>query len=162
SAGGVATGIVGVIGTASAGPVGTPVTLSGYSDARQLFGLPDDFAVPTDGSNPLTLTRALQFVYANGGTTVVAVRVASARAAAAAYVLKDAGGNTVVTLTAASPGTWGNDVQVSVDDAKTPARIVEEKQTSGFSALGYHRVLPNPQNRIRVVRGDTRRVDTFD
>ena len=162
SAGGVATGIVGVIGTASSGPVGVPVTLSGYSDARQTFGLPDDFSVPTDGANPLTLTRALQFAYANGATTVVAVRVASPRAASATFAIKDSDGNTVATLTAATPGTWGNDIQISVDDAKTPARIVGEKQTSGFSALAYFRVLPNPQNRIQVVRGDTRRVDTFD
>jgi hypothetical protein len=162
SAGGVATGIVGVIGTANSGPVGVPVTLSGYSDARATFGLPDRYAVPDDGSHPLTLTRALQLVYANGASNVVALRVASKRAAAATYALKDSGGNTVVTLTAATPGTWGNDIQVSVDDAKTPARIVAEKQTSSFSALAYHRVRPDPQNRIQVVRGDTRRVDTFD
>jgi len=162
SAGGVATGIVGVIGTANSGPVGTPVTLSGYAEARDTFGLPDDFAVPDDGSNPLTLTRALQFVYANGASTVVAVRVASPHRASASYALKDAGNNTVATLTAATPGTWGNDIQITVDSSKTPAQIKGEKQTSGFSALAYHRVLPNPQNRIQVVRGDTRRVDTFN
>jgi hypothetical protein len=162
SAGGVATGIVGVIGTATSGPVGVPVTLSGYSDARQIFGLPDTYAIPKDGANPLTLTRTLQLAYANGAATVVAVRVASPRAAAATYALKDSGGNTVATLIAATPGTWGNDIQIAVGDAQVPARIVGERQTSGFSALAYHRVLPNQQNRIQVVRGDTRRVDTFD
>jgi hypothetical protein len=162
SAGGVATGIIGVIGTASSGPVGTPVTLSSYSDARQLFGLPDNYSLPNDGANPLTLTRALQMAYGNGATNVVAVRVASPRAASANYAVKDSSGNTVATLTAATPGTWGNDIQLSVDDAKAPARIVGEKQTSSFSALAYHRVLLNPQNRIQVLRGDTRRVDTFD
>jgi hypothetical protein len=162
SAGGVATSIVGMIGTASSGPVGTPVILSNYSDARQLFGLPDNYSLPNDGANPLTLTRALQMAYANGASNVVAVRVASAHAASANYALKDSDGNTVATLIAATPGTWGNDIQISIDDAKTPARVVAEKQTSSFSALAYHRVLPNPQNRIQVWRGDTRRVDTFD
>ena len=162
SAGGVTTGIVGVIGTASSGPVGVPVTLSGMADALELFGPPDSFGVPTDGSNPLTLTRALQFAYGNGASTVVAVRVASPRATAARYALKDGAGNTVATLVAATSGTWGNNIQIGVDAAKTPARITSERQTSGFSALRYKRVLPTPQNRIQVIRGDTRRVDTFN
>src|SRR5215471_2355771 len=120
SAGGVATGIVGVVGTASSGPVGVPVTLSSYSDARTLFGLPDNFSLPNDGANPLTLTRALQMAYANGATNVVAVRVASPRAASANYAVKDSGSNKVATLTAVTPGSWGNDIQISVDNANTP------------------------------------------
>jgi len=151
-----------MIGTASSGPVGVPVTLSGYSEARQLFGLPDNYANPTDGANPLTLTRSLQLAYANGASTIVAVRVASRRAAAATYALKDTSGNTVATLTAVTPGTWGNDIQVSVDKASTPARVVGERQTSSFSTLAYHTVRPNQQNRIQVARGDTRRLDSFD
>lgn len=162
SAGGVSTGIVGVVGTAAAGPVGVPVTLSGMAEANELFGAPDRFAVPTDGSNPLTLTRTLQYIYGNGASTVVAVRVASPRASAARFALKDGADNTVATLVAATPGTWGNNIQISVDAAKAPARINGERQTSGFAALRYRRVLPTPQNRLQVVRGDTRRVDTFD
>jgi len=162
SARGVATGILGVIGTAHAGPIGVPVTLSGFSQARDFFGLPDDFAVPDDGSNPLTLTRALQQAYANGASSVIAVRVASPRRASASYALKDGTGNTVAKLIAATPGRWGNDIQISVDEAKAPARIVGEKHTSSFAALNYHAVVPNPQNRVQVTRGDTRRVDIFN
>ena len=162
SARGVATGILGVVGTARSGPIGVAVTLSGYSQARDFFGLPDDFAVPDDGSNPLTLTRALQLAYANGASSVVAVRVASPRQASASYALKDGSGNSVAKLVAVTPGRWGNDIQVSVDDAKAPARIVGEKHTSSFAALNYHAVVPNPQNRIQVTRGDTRRVDIFN
>ncbi len=162
SAGGVATGIVGVIGTASSGPVGVPITLSGMAEANDLFGVPDDFSVPTDGSNPLTLTRSLQLVYGNGASTVIAVRVASPRASAAQFALKDASDHTIATLKAATPGTWGNNIQISVEDAKAPARITNERQTSGFASLRYHSVLPSPQNRLQVTRGDTRRVFTFD
>ncbi len=162
SAGGVATGVVAVVGTARSGPVGTPITLSGFSQARELFGLPDKYSIPEDGSNPLTLVRSLQLAYANGASTVVAVRVASPRAASASYALKDSAGNTVAVLTAATPGTWGNDIQISVSRARTPARIDGEKQTASFAQLGYHSVLPNPQNRIQVLRGDTRRVDNFN
>lgn len=162
SAGSVSTGIVGVIGTAASGPVGVPITLSGMAEANDLFGAPDSFAVPTDGSNPLTLTRSLQYAYGNGASTVVAVRVASPRASAARFALKDGADNTVATLVAATPGNWGNNIQISVDAAKAPARIASERQTSGFAALRYQRVLPTPQNRLQVIRGETRRVDTFD
>src|SRR4026209_1431445 len=89
SARGVATGILGVIGTAHSGPIGVPVTLSGFSQARDFFAPPDDYAVPDDGSNPLTLTRALQLDYLNGASSVVAVRVASPLRASASYALKD-------------------------------------------------------------------------
>jgi hypothetical protein len=58
-------GVVGVIGTSSLGPVGVPITLSSMAEANDLFGVPDSFAVPTDGSNPLTLTRALQYAHGN-------------------------------------------------------------------------------------------------
>jgi hypothetical protein len=162
SAGGVTTGVVGVIGTARSGPVGVPIRLSGMAEANDLYGVPDSFAVPTDGSHPLTLTRALQYLFGNGASTVVSVRVASPRASAARFALKDGADNTIATLVAATPGTWGNNIQVSVDAAKAAGRINSERQTSGFSALRYRRVLPTPQNRIQVVRGDTRRVDTFD
>ncbi len=162
SAGGVATGIVGIVGTARSGPLATPMTLSGFAQARELFGLADNHASPEDGAHPLTLTRAVQLAYANGASTVVAVRVASPRAASASFALKNGAGNTVAVLAATTPGSWGNDIQVSVSPAKAPARIVGERQTSSFAALTYSSVQPNPQNRIQVVRGDTRRVDTFD
>lgn len=162
SAGRIATGIVGVVGTSSAGPVGVPVTLSGFANAREVFGLPDDFDAPVDGANPLTLTRALQHVYGNGASTVIAVRVARGTAASASFALRDGADHTVATLTALSPGTWGNDIQVSVAPATAPARIVNERQTSGFGSLAHRKVRPSAENRIQVTRGDTRRVDTFN
>jgi hypothetical protein len=162
SAGRIATGIVGVVGTASAGPVGVPVTLSGFANAREVFGLPDDFDAPVDGSNPLTLTRALQHVYGNGASTVIAVRVAQPTAASATFTLRDGAAHAVAVLTAVSPGTWGNDIQVSVAPAVAPARITGERQTSGFAALAHRKVRPSPENRIQVLRGDSRRVDVFD
>lgn len=162
SAGGVATGIVGVVGTAKSGTIGKAFTLSGYSEAREIFGPPDDYELPEDGSNPLTLTRALQLSYANGATNVIAVRVASNTSSAATYALKDGSDNTVATIRASSPGSWGNDLKIIVSDATTSAYIRGEQQTSSFSALKYSRVQPSPQNRLQVLRGDTRRVDTFD
>ncbi|HLL53876.1 MAG TPA: phage tail sheath C-terminal domain-containing protein [Myxococcaceae bacterium] len=162
SAGRIATGIVGVVGTASAGPVGVPVTLSGFANAREVFGLPDDFDRPVDGANPLTLTRALQQLYANGASTVIGVRVAKNTARAATYAVKDDADRTVATLTSVTPGTWGNGIQISVGESKAPARVTGERQTSSFAALGYRTVRPSPENRLQITRGDTKRVDTLD
>src|SRR5918997_982168 len=95
SAGRVATGIVGVVGTAANGPVGEPITLSGFTEARDTFGLPDSYDRPEDGENPLTLVRALEHVYNNGAATVVAVRVAGSSQSSASYAVRDAQERTV-------------------------------------------------------------------
>src|SRR5438034_1962833 len=94
----VATGIVGVIGTAAKGPVGEPVTLSGLAHARQMFGLPDAYARPEQTGYPLTLVRALEHLYANGASSVLAVRVAAADRSPASITLQDAEGQTVALL----------------------------------------------------------------
>ena len=107
SAGRIATGIVGVIGTAASGPIGEPVTLSRFANAREIFGLPDDFNRPEDGVHPLTLVRALEHIYNNGASTVVAIRVAGESKSNASYAVQNASANSVALLTAKTPGTWG-------------------------------------------------------
>ena len=102
SAGRIATGIVGIVGTAKSGPIGEPVTLAGFADARTVFGESDDFQRPEDGSNPLTLVRALEHLYNNGASSVVAVRVAGDSQSSATYELVDDADLTVATLTARS------------------------------------------------------------
>src|SRR3954447_23188372 len=106
SAGQVATGIVGIVGTAARGPVGIPVTLSGFSAARDTFGAADSYARPT-GARPLTLIRALEHVYNNGASGVIAVRAAGSTQETADFTLRDGSGNPTVTLSATTPGTWG-------------------------------------------------------
>ncbi len=74
--GGIATGNVGIVGTAQRGPVDTAVTLGSYAEALDTFGAADrwpDTAGAQAGA--LTLTRALQHVFAGGASTVYAVRI---------------------------------------------------------------------------------------
>ncbi len=153
AAGRIATGIVGIIGTTSRGPVGEPVTLSGFAEARELFGLPDAFNRPEDGSNPLTLVRALEPLYNNGAASVVAVRVADEQAlAAASYAVQDDEGNTIATLTARTPGSWGNDIQIEIAPAADDCRILGEVHTE-FGAgdrLIYGPLIASPETQIRV------------
>jgi Phage tail sheath C-terminal domain/Phage tail sheath protein subtilisin-like domain len=160
SSAGPATGVVGIVGTAAGGPVGEAVTLAGLSAARDLFGAPDPYSRPL-GLEPLTLIRALELIYANGATSVIAVRVADPSRAAATFAVTNIGGAPVVTLTARHPGTDGNAIRVSVAPAQEPCDIEGEEHTTTFAALRHDRVLVSAANRIRIVRGISRRVDTL-
>ena len=161
SAARIATGIVGVVGTAASGPINEPVTLSGVSSARSTFGAPDKFDQPEDGAHPVTLVRALELIYGNGASTVIAVRVASSSRASANIALLAQDGQKVVTLTAKSPGTWANEMQVLVEPAADDCRIRNEVITSGFNRLRYSPIVPSPENQIRLQRGVTRTTRTL-
>ncbi|HOU39928.1 MAG TPA: phage tail sheath protein, partial [Promineifilum sp.] len=106
----VSVNTVGIVGTANRGPVDTPVLLAGYSQAREVFGEYD--AWDEDNPTALTLMRALELAFGHGATQVWAVRVANG-AAAGSYVLQSDGGANV-TLSANSPGEWGNALEVNV------------------------------------------------
>lgn len=161
STGGVATGIVGVVGTASSGPVNIPVTLSGFANAREVFGQPDDFDRP-EGAQPLTLVRGLEHIYNNGASTVVAVRVAGASNSNASFSVRGPGGNSVALLTARTPGTWGNYIGIGIGAAEDECRIENEVHDASFDKLDYNRIVPSGENRIRLTRGITRRSQSLD
>lgn len=152
SAGRIATGIIGVVGTAASGPVEKPTTLAGFGNAREIFGLPDDFKQPKDGTHPLTLVRALEYIYNNGASTVVAVRVAGSGKSSASFAVLDNDGKTVATLAANSPGTWGSDIHIKIDKAEDDCRIEGETHDSEFK-LNYHHIVPSNENRIRIFQG---------
>lgn len=162
SAGRIATGIVGIVGTSQNGPVNTPVTLAGLADAQEIFGNADDWNSPVDGSNPLTLVRSLEQIYANGASSVIAVRVASDTHSAANFAVMDAASNRVATLAAVHSGSWGNDIAINVIDSTEDCLIEGEQHTSVFSQLSYPRIIASPQNRIQVRRGVTKLNQTFD
>ena len=153
SAGRVATGIVGVVGTAASGPVDTPVTLSGFANAREVFGNPDAFKKPEFPEKPLTLVRALEQIYNNGASSVIAVRVAGGTAESAEYVVRDGEGNATVTLEAKTPGSWGNDIQIKVAKAEADGWIEEEIPGPGESLTYKPVVEPKvPQARVAQIR----------
>ncbi|MBI4873171.1 MAG: phage tail sheath subtilisin-like domain-containing protein [Acidobacteria bacterium] len=153
---GIATGNVGVVGTAAKGPLDQAVILSSFSEARETFGEPDGWV---DGTkDELTLVRALQQVFDNGGSTVYAVRCAAAGAAAASLGLADDTGK-VLTLAARSKGTWGHDIRVQVKSASADAFVEERKQTipAELSVQPLHaHVADSPRNVLRVTAADTR------
>jgi len=152
---GIATGNVGVVGTASKGPVGTVAILSSFSDARDLFGSPDPWGGGTQ--NELTLVRALQQAFANGASTVHAVRCAAGGGAKGFLALPKSTGP-VVTLTAKTPGTWAGDVTVQVKAASGNAFVESPSQVAGTGGA-LQPLLPNivdsPRNVVRVKKKPT-------
>jgi Phage tail sheath C-terminal domain/Phage tail sheath protein subtilisin-like domain/Protein of unknown function (DUF2586) len=73
-AGSIASGNMGIVGTAAKGPVDEVKVISSFSEAKEIFGEADTWG--GGNKNELTLIRALELVYNNGGQTVYAVRTA--------------------------------------------------------------------------------------
>src|SRR5262245_50156022 len=73
---GIATGNVGVVGTANRGPLNTVKVLGSYAEALETFGAYDRWA-GTNVTPALTLTRTIEQLFKGGASTVYAVRVAN-------------------------------------------------------------------------------------
>lgn len=160
--GGIITGNIGIVGTASRGNVYTPITLSSYTDAIEKFGEYDQWI---DGqNNELTLVRALEQIYKNNGAaTVIAVRVASSAAKETQYALGSASG-ICAKLTANSPGTWGNEIKINVFDATEDPFVVKEESICNANpiTLGRSNVKESNRNQIVVKSDITGEINNFD
>src|SRR5688572_13521018 len=75
--GGIVTGNIGIVGTASRGPLNEVRILSSMADAVDAFGLPDPIKEPREAGQGLTLVRTLQQAFEGGARNVLAVRVAN-------------------------------------------------------------------------------------
>lgn len=131
SAGAISSGNIGIVGTANKGPVGEVQIIGSLSEAQEIFGSSGNWV---DGkSNELTLMRSLQQIYSNGGKTVYAVRIAKS-AKAAELTLKSTNKN-LLKLTAKTPGTWANGIEVSTKGniLTITAGLVREKINIGDS-----------------------------
>lgn len=163
----VTVGNLGVVGTAAKGPVGEPVLLGTYNDAIATFGSYDSFTDPLDPTrlraNSLTLTRALEQAFGSGASTVYAVRVAATGAGGAnpaAVTLVSAGG-ACATLTANSPGNWGNAMTVNVaapaaTDVLTVQAVVTltAAQAAAQQIALLHNSVASPRNRVIIAKLD--------
>jgi phage tail sheath protein FI len=110
---GVPTSITAFVGRAWRGPVDEPVKISSYADYERLFG-----GLWRDS----TMSYAVQQFFSNGGSQAIIVRVAtrSGGNVATAATFSFTGGK----FKAASPGSWGMNLSVTVEDkskTKDPA-----------------------------------------
>src|SRR4029434_7443728 len=101
------TSVAGFIGVAQKGPIGKAVKVFNFTEYQNLYGgfLPQAY-----------LSHAVLQFFNNGGTQCYIVRVAGANTAAASIVLKDRGepAHPSMTITASSPGAWGNNLGVVI------------------------------------------------
>jgi hypothetical protein len=112
--GAIATGTIGIVGTAAKGPTDTVASLGSYADAVDVFGAYDPFASPIVTNAPLSLTRALEQTYGAGARNVLAVRATNGTPTPATLALRAAGNTDGFTLTANEPGTWGRAIRATV------------------------------------------------
>lgn len=159
TAGRVSTGNIGIVGTANKGPVGKVTILSSFTEAREAFGEADNWA--GGSSNELTLVRALEHIFNNGGRTVYAVRVASSAAAQAAYQVRDGASTALSLLKAKTSGTWGNALKIKIGASSTNA-LISEQLAGNAATLTRTKVVANAgQNSIQVRQASTGKVLTY-
>lgn len=158
--GGIITGNIGIVGTASKGVLNTPKTLSSYTEALDEFG---DYNAWEDGkSGELTLVRALEQIYNNNGAaTVIAVRVAN-NAQKAEYKVKSTSGN-CAKLLAKSEGTWGNDIKINIFAATEDPFVSKEKHEGSGSQITLQRgnIKESKRNQVTVIDRTTGNITNF-
>ncbi|HVT16391.1 MAG TPA: phage tail sheath C-terminal domain-containing protein [Thermoanaerobaculia bacterium] len=104
---GVATSVAAFVDYFRRGPMNQAVEIFSFADFERTFGGLD---LDSEAS------YAIQQFFLNGGTDAWVVRVAAGAAAAATTVLEDGvGGTPQLTVAAASAGTWGNNLRLTVD-----------------------------------------------
>jgi phage tail sheath protein FI len=102
---GVATSIAAFVGYTSKGVPNKAVSITSFADFERGYG-------GLDRNSPVSY--AVRQFFSNGGTLAYIVRVATGYASAA-WTLDDTAPADVLDVTASSPGTWGNDLRLSVD-----------------------------------------------
>lgn len=124
--GAIATGNIGIVGTASRGPVAQVRAIGSLGEAIDLFGLSDPFGDPRLADSPLTLVRTLEQAFGSGARNVFAVRAANGTPTPANLPVLSAGNLAAFTLTARdspdengdaiadSSGTWGRDISLVI------------------------------------------------
>lgn len=110
-AGTISTSTGAFIGADSRGPT-VPTLVTSYSEFARLFN-----DVSTIGAGALPF-QVYSF-FANGGSQAYVCRVAGTGAAAATRQFTDRATTPLATLTvsAANPGVWGNDIYIDIEDA---------------------------------------------
>jgi uncharacterized protein len=107
----VRTDIAGLVGLAPRGPIDTPVPIQSWRQYQSYFG---------DFSGSAYLAYAVRGFFENGGQRCWVARVASrdpvGGAAAAGVVLVDPAGKPVWQVQAFSPGSWGNNLSIRLEE----------------------------------------------
>lgn len=136
SVGGIATGTIGIVGTAARGPVGEVRAVGSLAEVLDLYGAPDAFGDPRLAAAPLTLTRTLEQAFSGGARNVLAVRIANGTPTPASLAVLTASSQPAFTLRALgtrnaageeiadTSGTWGQEISVEItSDASSGSTV---------------------------------------
>lgn len=112
--GGIATGNVGIVGTAAKGPKNKVVAIGNYAEALDAFGEPDAWT----NTDKLSLVRTAQMAFQGGAKNVFAVRIANGAPVKASATIHSVHATTPAdfTMTAKEAGTYGNQIAYSVTE----------------------------------------------
>lgn len=117
SGGLISTGNIGIIGTAEKGD-GAISTLSSFEEARARYGDAGAWDPAGGDAENVHLVRAMRYLFDNGARTVFAQRVFDTDASSATHTLAFSDDATKgLVLKARTPGSWGNRLQIRVQDA---------------------------------------------
>lgn len=149
TAGRVTTGNIGLVGTAAKGPLNEVKIVGSFTEAKELFGDAD----PWQGGNQneLTMIRAMEYIFNNGGRTVYAVRTAAGAPAKAAFQTRSGSNNPLALLEARSAGSWGNDIGIKISAADQPA-LAQETLPGNATQLQRSKVVENSQLNALVLK----------
>ncbi|MDZ8263305.1 phage tail sheath C-terminal domain-containing protein [Nostoc sp. ChiQUE01b] len=171
SAGNIASGIIGVVGTAAKGEVNKVYILSSIAEAQEIFG--DSHEWQEGNQNNLTLIRALELIYNNGGQQVYAVRTANEESLKnASYSLK-CDKNTLVVFTAKkTPGSLGNSIKITISDGENTTdnkstKIIEFslgklQEKYSLVAGGLKSFVNEVNNKSQIVTADKKVADSSE
>lgn len=151
SAGPIAIGNVGVVGTARRGKPKTVYTPSNVGHARDIFGEADDYQNPVDTGHELTLVRALELAFANGAQRVFAVRIAKDDAVEAVYSLPATTGN--VSATAVASGDGYNDITFTIEENSDDNTLRDVTIEMGFLVETFREVPQAVADFVEVLNG---------
>jgi len=96
------------------GPMGVPTQVNNFTQFQTIFGNLDQRSEASYG--------VMQF-FLNGGQIAWIVRVAAGSPEPAQLTLDDTSAAATLTVTASSPGVWGNNLQIGIDYNTKPAGL---------------------------------------
>lgn len=163
---GVGTSTAGFAGLAQRGPVeGVPQLITNFSDFRRTYG---DYLSQNEFGDYRFLAYAVESFFTNGGSRCFVARVAPSDAKCSAGYAP-AKETPVITFRAKNPGTWGDDISITLrPSSKAKTQILEildtpegkryrAKNSAGFhsgdvvafsdgTSVTYNRVTKNQDN----------------
>jgi phage tail sheath protein FI len=121
------TDIAGFVGIATRGPLHQPLPVQSWRQFQAYFG---------DFTGAGYLAYAARAFFENGGQRCWVVRVASEVASTAALTLQSESSTDVWTISASSPGVWGNDLDIVIREThRAQTLTVAQPSAPEFSTV---------------------------